>query len=496
MKKVIIILLMLCVFLSGDFIQKWFIPYGTIAPGGRILVYDSDHDEKIELIFRRWIAQSFGVYFVEFVPPDSWDIYESIYVDSILVWDAGDFDNNGYADLITDGDASSGGPPVPIISVYESPDSFSYPTQEVWRDTVGFALVQPISVYDVDQDSFPEIFKLGWRKEDSITTYYPFGIYESVGDNQYDTIFMGTGLGSLSSTIAFGDFDSDGLNEFVIGNIDGKYQLWECIGNNNYQLLEQQQLPTVNVKDCFSVSDADGDGKMEFVVKGFWVYGTIDAFIFEAIGDNTYEIIKTFTLPGGDYYGGYSAAGDVDGDSIPEIVLEARQNVFIIKSAGNDSFYVWDTLPGHASGSCVRIFDIDDNGLSEIIISGADETRIYEYDPGGMEETALRLLPNALRLEVYPNPFRDKVSIVLRAESKEVTTLGPMPFAPYIKIYDVTGRLVKSFSRSTPDALCSTLITWHGDDENGRAVSDGVYFIRFEDRYSGTVDVRKVLKVR
>ncbi len=500
MKKVIIILLMLCVFLSGDFIQKWFIPYGTIAPGGRILVYDSDHDEKIELIFRRWIAQSFGVYFVEFVPPDSWDIYESIYVDSVLAWDAGDFDNDGYADLITDGDASSGGPPVPIISVYESPDSFSYPTQEVWRDTVGFLLVQPISAYDVDNDGYPEILD---NNGDAPNFFW---IYESVGNNQYDLIFTDnpdtSNNDAPSSTHGFGDFDSDGKIEFVMGgmsagSLGATYWIYESPADNTYERIVQGYVSTKNIKDCFSVPDADGDGKLEFVVKGFVIPSAeIHAFIFEAVADNTYEIIKTFTLPGGDYYGGYSAAGDVDGDSIPEIVLEARQNVFIIKSAGNDSFYVWDTLPGHASGSCVRIFDIDDNGLSEIIISGADETRIYEYGPGGMEETALRLLPNALRLEVYPNPFRDKVSIVLRAESKEVTTLGPMPFAPYIKIYDVTGRLVKSFSRSTPDALCSTLITWHGDDENGRAVSDGVYFIRFEDRYSGTVDVRKVLKVR
>ena len=66
--------LLLVQILCTNFIQKWNLPYGNVAPGGMILVYDTDHDEQVELIFRRWIAQSFGVYFAEFVPPDSWDI--------------------------------------------------------------------------------------------------------------------------------------------------------------------------------------------------------------------------------------------------------------------------------------------------------------------------------------------------------------------------------------------------------------------------------------
>jgi len=292
----------------------------------------------------------------------------------------------------------------------------------------------------------------------------------------------------------------------VFGYSGGEYSIWECTGNNMYQEIIYQQLPTLNIKDCFSVPDADLDGKMEFIVKGYWVYGTIDAFIFEATGDNTYEIIKTFTLPGGDYYGGYSDAGDVDGDSIPEIVLEARQNVFIIKSADNDSFYVWDTLPGHASGSCVRIFDIDDNGLAEIVISGNDETRIYEYDAGGIEQTALRLLPNALRLEVYPNPFRKKTTIryIIQNVGQGFSLANSKPEGlPYICIYDVSGRLVRSFDpeglRTEGQFDCQTIrqsdhIPWDGTDDSGRKLPAGIYFVQFENRNFSMV--AKVIKLK
>jgi len=426
------IILLMMPFLFGNFVQKWYFPQGVSGFGNTTMqILDTNRDTHLEFVFTTYGSWPPYVYVYELHLPDTWQVDSIPLIGGDLLWDSGDFDNDGFYDLalqfhIESPSLSDG------IMIFESPDSFSYPTQEVWRDTVGPPLVLPISAYDIDQDGYSEIVKMGG---DLDTAHYTdFLIYESIDDNIYSVTYTIATETSPTSTVAFGDFDQDTFNEFVMGTIDGEYSVFESPDDNTYEArILNQQLSTVNIKDCFSVSDADGDGKMEFVVKGFWVYGTIDAFIFEAIGDNSYEIIKTFNFPGGDYYGGYSEAGDVNGDSIPEIVLEARQNVFIIKAEGNDSFYVWDTLPGHASGSCVRVYDIDENGLAEIIISGNDETRIYEYDPGGMEETTLRLLPDALRLEVYPNPARGDLKIIFNSPDERKVT---------IKLYDVTGRLV------------------------------------------------------
>jgi len=466
--------LLLLPFLINSFVQKEYIEYGTSGPNGRVLLDDYNRNGKVDIIFTGYID-----IFALGMVLERQDSAIYLMVDTVgfylAIWDDGDFDSDGLYDVVTDGDYFIG------MMIFESPDSFSYPTQEVWWDTVGFPLVTPICTYDIDQDGFPEIVK--------VCGYYTdLDIYESIGDNLYEKIAEITTASTHtpSSTLAFGDFDLDGQNEFVWGYTGGEYSIFECIGNNSYQETSLQNLSTLNIKDCFSVPDADGDGKMEFVIKGYWVYGTIDAFIFEAIGDNTYEIIKTFTLPGGDYYGGYSDAGDVDGDSIPEIVLEARQNVFIIKADGNDSFYVWDTLPGHASGSSIAVYDIDENGLAEIVISGNNETRIYEYDPGGMEEARSRK-PEA-RLKVYPNPFSKltKISFGKGHGAKDIE----------LKIYDVSGRLVKDFSHLTLDAQRPSLLSWHGDDENGRVVSDGVYFVQVRNRHTGATICEKVLKVR
>jgi hypothetical protein len=459
------IIFLLLPFLLSNFVQQWYFPQGIDWGGGRIVIGDTDRDGHLELIFTTYGDwPTARIYFYELHLPDTWEVDTVPLLGGDLLWDSGDFDDDGIYDLalqfhIESPSLADG------IMIFESPDSFSYPTQEVWRDTVGFALVTPICTFDIDQDGLPEIVKV-------LGDYTHLHIYESIGNNLYSTIaeITTSSTHNSSSTLAFGDFDSDNQNEFVWGYSAGEYSIWECTGNNSYQGILLQQLSTVNIKDCFSVPDADGDGKVEFVVKGFVVpTARIHAFIFEATGDNTYEIIKSFDLFGGhnSYYGGYSDVGDVDGDSIPEIVLEGCQNIYIIKAADNDSFYVWETLPGNNSGSSVRVYDIDGNGLSEVIISGNDMTRIYEYEVGIAEEAVSEV--KKASLAVSPNPFSNKVTIAfgLKRLSANHTI--------ELKIYDSCGRLVKYFE--PPISIQNNQIAWDGNDFYGHKLPGGVYFL-------------------
>jgi hypothetical protein len=447
-------------FILSHFNLKWWFPYGNYGCYGKLLVYDSDHDGKIELIFRRYIPNSLGVYFVEFIPPDSWNIQESQTVDTVLIWEVGDFDLDGFSDLVCYGCVKVHNFVKAIISIYESSDSFSYPSTEVWRDTVGQTSVIPICSYDVDRDGLPEIINNNGGG-------YPnwVWVYESFGNNQYDTIFSFSPMAGgvprdPCSVYAFGDFDKDGKIEFVMGDLGGSstgapYWVYESPDNNIYQEVHQGYLPTLNVRDCFTSYDADCDGKLEFVVKGFTVPNAqTQAFIFEATGNNTYQIIKSFNLPNNmhwDYSGGYSDVGDVDGDGIPEICLESAFYVYVIKSSGNDSFYVWQTLPGNATGSSVRVIDIDGNGLSEIIISGNDQTRIYEkgidiviYHPSygdtfivGTQETlrfkiidTISVNSGKLWLRKSDNS-REFISSINPSDTAYIWVVPPIPGEPY-----------------------------------------------------------------
>lgn len=467
--------LLILPFIFNGFVQKWFIPQGTIGTAGRICIGDTDRDGHYEFIFSTY-GGSYTIYFYELHLPDTWEVDSFPYLYSPLVWDIGDFDIDGLADLPIQASATESFPTM-ILSIAESPDSFSYPTQEVWRDTVGPAQILPVSSYDIDQDGIPEIVK------NRAIPYGDIGIYESIGDNQYALIFADdpdtSGFEAPAATHAFGDFDSDGNIECVFAGGDEWYWVYESPANNTYEKVSEDALFTSNIRDCFAVLDADGDGKLEFVVKGFYIIeAEIHAFILEAIADNTYAIIKTLTLPGGDYGGGYSDAGDVDGDSIPEIVLEARQNVFVIKSVGNDSFYIWDTLPGNNSGSNVRVFDLDENGLAEIVISGNNETRIYEYEPGGVEEYTSGK-PVNIGFTCLPNVVENDISI---------SFVLPEPDHISLSIYNNLGQRVKSICTGRQTAGC------HSQKIDLTAFAAGIYFVQLET--PDQVIIQKVVKIR
>ncbi|MEO0226665.1 MAG: C25 family cysteine peptidase [candidate division WOR-3 bacterium] len=101
----------------------------------------------------------------------------------------------------------------------------------------------------------------------------------------------------------------------------------------------------------------------------------------------------------------------------------------------------------------------------------------------GVEETDLQANnPYIPSLTVYPNPFHEKTEI--RYEIRDmgsymsvypVSHISHLPSAS-IKIYDITGRLVRDFSQLTADDQRPVVI-WDGTDDFGRRLSAGIYFV-------------------
>jgi len=86
--------------------------------------------------------------------------------------------------------------------------------------------------------------------------------------------------------------------------------------------------------------------------------------------------------------------------------------------------------------------------------------------------------------EPYPNPFRGKTEIKWTLGTGH-SALGENPITNdqcpmTISIYDLSGRLVRSFSLTTNHSALTTAVTWDGRNDRGRRVSGGIYFVRFE----------------
>ncbi len=77
-----------------------------------------------------------------------------------------------------------------------------------------------------------------------------------------------------------------------------------------------------------------------------------------------------------------------------------------------------------------------------------------------------------LKLAVHPNPFTDKIEIFL-------PTMEIPGCQASLEIYDVSGRIVKSFNLKSCRASLPTSVSWDGTDDKGEIVSQGIYFCKF-----------------
>ncbi len=101
-------------------------------------------------------------------------------------------------------------------------------------------------------------------------------------------------------------------------------------------------------------------------------------------------------------------------------------------------------------------------------------------------ETPLVEKPYNLILLNYPNPFDQITEIRYEMRKSDLTENVSL------KIYDITGRLIKEFPRSALDAQRQVPIFWDGRDNHGQLVNAGVYICQLK---SGNRIVRRKMTV-
>jgi hypothetical protein len=91
-----------------------------------------------------------------------------------------------------------------------------------------------------------------------------------------------------------------------------------------------------------------------------------------------------------------------------------------------------------------------------------------------------------LKILLCPNPFRKQINISF---GKELSAKGMV-----LRIYDVSGRVIKNLELPTPYSLLPTSVSWSGTNDLGKKVAAGVYFIRLETE--GFHAIEKVIFLR
>ena len=103
------------------------------------------------------------------------------------------------------------------------------------------------------------------------------------------------------------------------------------------------------------------------------------------------------------------------------------------------------------------------NELFEGVPSGVEEEDKWEMEKTNWEVTC------------SPNPFRERVTMHFSGDWKK-GKLGEGE----IKIYDISGRMVKMILLLPFDLSLGAKATWDGSDDDGKTLPNGIYFIAFE----------------
>jgi hypothetical protein len=127
--------------------------------------------------------------------------------------------------------------------------------------------------------------------------------------------------------------------------------------------------------------------------------------------------------------------------------------------------YVWQVPEDPTDSAKLRVYALDDLGVMGY--DSSDETFTVTNMVTGAEDvkpTVYALMQNA------PNPFTQTTRIVFQL---------PEESRAEIKVYDVSGRLVRVLERGLLPAGTHDVV-WDGKDRGGRGVASGIYFYRLD----------------
>jgi hypothetical protein len=282
-----------------------------------------------------------------------------------------------------------------------------------------------------------------------------------------------TGIGGY----AVGDYDADGRMDFALSDMFGHVWIAENIGDNLFDVAWRDSVPFVNVF-YQGWGDIDNDGKPEVFI-GATVGNGDWTTVFEADSDNHYSPrCLIHLLSGGTFDNPQYESIDLDGDGKLELVLCAGADVYVFKSNGDNSYYLWYLKRENARDG-IQFYDFNRDGRKDFIIS----KNIYVDPPGYPHNYADIYVASGLAtvnsnsqeqrpekialLANFPNPFNPTTAIRFLLPSSSNVRLA---------IYDMLGREVDVVLDKVLEAGSHTT-TW-----NATGRSSGVYFYQLETK--------------
>jgi hypothetical protein len=340
---------------------------------------------------------------------------------------------------------------------------------------------------DMDGDNYPEMIYYMDGTGDSAVCGYCNQIakYDRV-NNKLNLIYQNKPPTQYALGFAFGDYDSDGKQNFSVGSLHGEVFVYEYEQGNNYSLLRIDSLPITHAFLSTFTDDLDRNSKPELWIGGDTYINGVGStvfYIYESDSDDSYRLVYTISIIGViSFFAGNLVPADIDNDGTDEVLLCIDQNVLVFKSVGSDYklYYIKrnDLINQGSIFYTATAKDFDYDGYPEILISMDSYyngmfrifSRIYKKSSTVDIEESKEMIVDYSLSHAFPNPFNPNTTLKFSLPKEEKVT---------IKVFNVLGKEIKTILNETRNSG-ETQITWDGTDNKGNQVTSGVYIINMQ----------------
>jgi hypothetical protein len=315
-------------------------------------------------------------------------------------------------------------------------------------------------------------------------------------DTTADVILLGESVGDVfgASVSSAGDVNGDDTSDVIIGagendsNGNNAGRAYIYYGGASMDTTADVVITGETAWDWFGadvswVGDVNGDDTSDVIVGAPASLGIGPGRSYIYFGgasmDTVPDVVLNGSITDSTFGNDVSSAGDVDGDSISDVLVGAP-------SAGRGYLYLggvsMDTIPdvtlwGDPSNIYGRAVapagDVNGDGYSDVIVGAplcnfyCGRAFVYKAKVTGIEEDNDKL--KKVNVQLYqnePNPFSSMSTIRYSIAQTSHTTL---------KIYNVAGQFVRTLEDEVKESGWHT-INWDGRDDFGNEVANGTYY--------------------
>ncbi len=374
-----------------------------------------------------------------------------------------------------------------------------------------------IIVTDLTGDQYPEIVAFKTSDGYYIRVYYntdgfftqfsdfPMNISKPVwaktygdmdGDNDVDIliasanaykwgIMTNNGSGILSAPEYFtidykpvdikcADLNNDSLNDVIVAGTDNT--LFLNMGNGFQEIIfEDDHLQHVEIDDF------NNDGINDVVgIESFW---NTSLYFYENNWDTTFTKHTALVY---DSVLDNPVVGDINNDSLPDVICTSFSGVFVMKNNGDFSLELPDYYPfplSYFASGYAYCSDLDNSGWMDIasVLQHPQELTtqlmtLYNDGTGYFVENPVtginnpKLESQKAVLQCYPNPFQNKVSISIKIDNATKAK---------VKIANLTGREIKTIYIPILNPG-KYEFNWDGKSNTGYSCPKGTYLVVLE----------------